>query len=150
MWFLLEWHIRVPHQTTTTNPKAKYIGVSTGTPQLLLSPHQIPTNRDHEARHGGTHGGCCYINLKLKTQSPTQTTIVHINVRVYITYMYIHIRTYIYIYIHMVLPPSYLPFLGEVKEVFRVQGWSRAVCTTLLLISKCLGCRAQALSTLHS
>ena len=40
----------------------------------------------------------------------------------YIVYsVYTNIYIYIYIYICMV-PPSYVPFLGEVQEVFRV--WS--------------------------
>ena len=40
---------------------------------------------------------------------------------VYICMMHIHACIH-YVYIYMVPPPSYLPFLGEVKEVFRVQG----------------------------
>ena len=35
--------------------------------------------------------------------------------------MYVNRHIYIYIYTYGT-PPSYLPFLGEVKEVFRVQG----------------------------
>ena len=37
-------------------------------------------------------------------------------------YRYAFKHLYIYIYVYMVPPPSCLPFLGEVKEVFRVQG----------------------------
>ena len=37
-------------------------------------------------------------------------------------YICVYVHIYIYIFIFMVPPPSYLPFLGEVKEVFRVQG----------------------------
>ena len=43
---------------------------------------------------------------------------IHAYVCAYI-YMYVDIHVNIYIYIYGT-PPSYLPFLGEVKEVFRV------------------------------
>ena len=43
--------------------------------------------------------------------------------RAYRQKLYICIYIYIlYIYINMVPPPSYLPFLGEGKEVFRGSG----------------------------
>ena len=39
------------------------------------------------------------------------------------THLCVHTHIYIYVYIYIyVVPPRYLPFPGEVKEVFRVQG----------------------------